>query len=102
MVPFALQVRGVVAAVDGDGRPVDVARAVGREEGDHVAELLGLADPFGRVAGAPLRHARLVVGVVAALDALIDVEVPFADLPGRLPELLAVDAPGVATIVRYA
>jgi len=37
-----------------------------------------------------------------ALDALIDVEVPFADLPRRLPELLAVDAPGVATIVRYA
>ncbi|MFO7853763.1 MAG: zinc-binding alcohol dehydrogenase [Paracoccaceae bacterium] len=36
------------------------------------------------------------------LDDLIDVEVPFADLPARLPELLAPDAPGVATIVRYA
>ncbi len=36
-----------------------------------------------------------------ALDALIDTEVPFNELPARLPALLAPSAPGVATIIRY-
>lgn len=36
-----------------------------------------------------------------ALDALITGEVAFADLPAALPRLLAPDAPGLQTIVRY-
>ncbi len=36
-----------------------------------------------------------------ALDALIGEEVPFAELPARLPDLLAPDAPGVAWVIRY-
>jgi hypothetical protein len=35
------------------------------------------------------------------LDALITGEVAFEDLPARLPALLARDAPGIATAVRY-
>lgn len=35
------------------------------------------------------------------LDALIDREVAFADLPAALPEILAPDAPGIGTLVRY-
>lgn len=36
-----------------------------------------------------------------ALDALITDEVAFDNLPGRMPGILAPDAPGVATIIRY-
>lgn len=36
-----------------------------------------------------------------ALDALISTEVAFADLPARLPALLAREAKGIATLVRY-
>lgn len=36
-----------------------------------------------------------------ALDALIDSEVAFDDLATRMPEILAPDAPGIATIIRY-
>lgn len=36
------------------------------------------------------------------LDALIHEEVAFEDLPARLPDLLAPDAPGVATVIGYA
>ena len=36
-----------------------------------------------------------------ALDALISAEVAFADLPARLPALLAPEAEGIATLVRY-
>ncbi|MDF2232028.1 zinc-binding alcohol dehydrogenase [Albimonas sp. CAU 1670] len=36
-----------------------------------------------------------------AVDALLSVEVPFEDLPQRLPELLAPGAEGVATLIRY-
>ncbi|SFI29831.1 zinc-dependent alcohol dehydrogenase [Albimonas pacifica] len=36
-----------------------------------------------------------------ALDALISAETPFAELPARLPELLAPGAEGIATLVRY-
>ncbi|QIE57778.1 zinc-binding alcohol dehydrogenase [Pikeienuella piscinae] len=36
-----------------------------------------------------------------ALDALIDSEVAFEELSTRLPALLARDAPGVATVIRY-
>lgn len=36
-----------------------------------------------------------------ALDVLIDTEVAFEELPARLPALLARDAPGVATVIRY-
>ena len=35
------------------------------------------------------------------LDALITDTVPFADLPARLPALLAPDAPGIATAITY-
>ena len=35
------------------------------------------------------------------LDRLITEEVPFKDLPGALPRLLAPGAPGLATVVRY-
>ena len=35
------------------------------------------------------------------LDALITDEVAFEDLPRELPRLLAPDAPGLATVVRY-
>ncbi|MEX2518278.1 MAG: zinc-binding alcohol dehydrogenase [Paracoccaceae bacterium] len=35
------------------------------------------------------------------LDVLIDTEVGFADVAGRLPELLAADAPGIAAVIRY-
>ena len=37
----------------------------------------------------------------AALDLLIDREVAFADLPTKLPTILAPDADGIATIVTY-
>ena len=36
-----------------------------------------------------------------ALDALIGAPVAFGDLPARLPELLAPDAPGIATVIDY-
>ncbi len=36
------------------------------------------------------------------LDALITDEVAFAELPARLPEILAPGAPGIATVVRHA
>ena len=35
------------------------------------------------------------------LDRLITGEVAFADLPARIPRLLAPDAPGIATRIRY-
>jgi hypothetical protein len=38
----------------------------------------------------------------ARLDVLIADEVAFEDLPDALPRLLASDAPGLATVVRYA
>jgi hypothetical protein len=37
----------------------------------------------------------------ARLDALITEEVAFEDLPEELPRLLAADAPGIATAIRY-
>jgi threonine dehydrogenase-like Zn-dependent dehydrogenase len=37
----------------------------------------------------------------ARLDALITGEVAFEDLPAALPKLLAADAPGIATAIRY-
>ena len=37
----------------------------------------------------------------ARLDALITDEVAFEDLPAALPRLLAADAPGIATAIRY-
>lgn len=51
-------------------------------------------------------HARRLAKAVdllddPALDALITDEVRFADLPARLPGILAPDAPGIATIVTY-
>jgi hypothetical protein len=35
------------------------------------------------------------------LDALLTEEVAFADLPAELPRLLALEAPGLCTLVRY-
>jgi hypothetical protein len=35
------------------------------------------------------------------LDTLITDEVAFEDLPDALPRLLAPDAPGLATVIRY-
>ncbi len=36
-----------------------------------------------------------------ALDVLLTDAAPFADLPARLPDLLAPDAPGIATVIDY-
>ena len=36
-----------------------------------------------------------------ALDCLITEEVAFADLPARHEAIMATDAPGIATIIRY-
>ena len=43
------------------------------------------------------------IGLLAdpALDRLVTEEVDFADLPREIPRLLAVDAPGIATRIRY-
>ena len=49
-----------------------------------------------------LRKALALLAGDPVLDALITAEVAFEDLPGRLPELLAPDAPGIATVVRHA
>ncbi len=38
----------------------------------------------------------------ARLDALITGEIAFDDLPSALPRMLAADAPGLATVIRYA
>jgi len=35
------------------------------------------------------------------LDALLSAEVPFDETPGKLPGLLAPDAPGLAPVIRY-
>ena len=37
----------------------------------------------------------------ARLDCLLTEDVAFEDLPAALPRLLAADAPGLATVVRY-
>src|ERR1035437_321815 len=60
----------VLSAVDLDGRAVDVARAVGEEEGDRGRDLLGLADAAERDGRG---HGRLAfVGELAAHDLGVD------------------------------
>lgn len=75
----------------------------------HAKRLRVISSQVGQV--APSRRPRwsyrrrlekaLSLSTDPALDILIDEEVAFADLPDRLPAILAPGAPGVATIVRY-
>lgn len=37
-----------------------------------------------------------------ALDALVTEEIAFEDVPAALPRILAADAPGLATAIRYS
>jgi threonine dehydrogenase-like Zn-dependent dehydrogenase len=75
----------------------------------HSRRLTIRASQVGHVAparrGTTSRRARLAEALALLadprLDALITEEVAFADLPAALPRLLAPDAPGTATRVRY-
>ncbi|MEM8753184.1 MAG: dehydrogenase, partial [Pseudomonadota bacterium] len=75
----------------------------------HSKRLRLISSQVGRVSPSrrPRRtHAERLATAMAllddpALDALIDEEVAFADLPARLPAILSPDATNVATIVRY-
>jgi hypothetical protein len=75
----------------------------------HSQRLQLISSQVGHVA-APLRREfthreRLATALMllddARLDSLITEEVAFEDLPAELPRLLAADAPGIATAVRY-
>ncbi|MFN3685225.1 zinc-dependent alcohol dehydrogenase [Salinarimonas sp.] len=75
----------------------------------HAGRLTLVSSQVGRV--PPMRRARWTTGRRLAtalalladplLDALITEEVPFESLPETLPRLLAADAPGLATAIRY-
>ena len=75
----------------------------------HSQRLQIISSQVGHVA-APMRfnfthRERLATALMllddARLDSLITEEVAFMDLPAELPRLLAADAPGIATAVRY-
>jgi NADPH:quinone reductase-like Zn-dependent oxidoreductase len=75
----------------------------------HSQRLQIISSQVGHVA-APMRfnfthRERLATALMllddAGLDSLITEEVAFEDLPAELPRLLAADAPGIATAVRY-
>src|SRR5690606_1216922 len=75
----------------------------------HAKRLSISASQVGQVArprrAALTRRDRLALALAALadarLDALVTGEVAFADLPAALPRLLAPDASGIATRIRY-
>ena len=68
-----------------------------------VSSQVGMVSPGRRPRWPHRRRLAKALDLLAhpALDALIDTEVPFDEVAARLPALLARDAPGVATIIRY-
>lgn len=69
-----------------------------------ISSQVGQLPPARRPRWSHARRLALALDLLAGddrLDALITGEVAFADLPARLPELLAPGAPGVTTAVRY-
>ncbi len=76
----------------------------------HSRRLRLLSSQVGHVSAsrrARWSHHRRLAAALSLLadpvfDALITEEVPFEELPQRLPEILAADAPGLVTVVKYA
>jgi len=76
----------------------------------HSRRLRLISSQVGHVSAsrrARWNHSRRLAAALSLLadpvfDALITEEVPFEDLPARLPALLAADAPGLVTVVKYA
>jgi len=68
-----------------------------------VASQVGSVSPSRRPRWSRRRRLGKALGLLAdaRLDALIDTEIAFADLPSRLPGLLAGDSGGIAIAVRY-
>ena len=68
-----------------------------------VSSQVGMVSPSRRPRWPHRRRLAKALDLLAhpALDALIDTEVPFDEVAARLPALLARDAPGAATIIRY-
>lgn len=75
----------------------------------HARRLRLISSQVGMVAASRRprwSHARRLAAALALLaddrfDAVITEEVAFSDLPGALPRILAPDASGIATVVRY-
>jgi threonine dehydrogenase-like Zn-dependent dehydrogenase len=68
-----------------------------------VSSQVGQVSPLHRPRWSHGRRLAKAVGLLndPRLDALMTDEVDFADLPGRLPALLAPGAPGLGTAIRY-
>jgi threonine dehydrogenase-like Zn-dependent dehydrogenase len=68
-----------------------------------VSSQVGQLPPARRPRWTLRRRAEAALRLTAdpRLDALLTEEVAFADLPAALPRLLAPDAPGLCTVVRY-
>ncbi|KAA2242378.1 zinc-dependent alcohol dehydrogenase [Salinarimonas soli] len=68
-----------------------------------VSSQVGRVSPSRRIRWSHGRRLAKALALLAdpRLDALITEEVPFADLAGALPRLLAPGAPGLCTAVRY-
>jgi threonine dehydrogenase-like Zn-dependent dehydrogenase len=104
-----------LSLVGDEGRVVEMSwygsRAVSVPLGQdfHVRRLSLISSQVGQVSASRrprwtyARRMGKALGLLAdpRLDALITGEVAFADLPDALPRLLAADAPGLCTAIRY-
>jgi NADPH:quinone reductase-like Zn-dependent oxidoreductase len=68
-----------------------------------ISSQVGAVSPARRASVSHRQRLETAISLLddARLDALITEEVAFEDLPAELPRLLATDAPGIATAIRY-
>lgn len=101
---LGLEGRLVELSWHGEGAvPVPLGGAFHSRRLQIVSSQVGFVNPARRPRWSFRRRLAKALELLAdpALDALIDTEVPFAEVSARLPALLAKDAPGVATVIRY-